>query len=289
MHQPCDVPHTGRRSAPGPTFRSAATHASHYASHTLSVSEILADNFENVMVTYASIFTGPQAQIPFVTISTRVGPGSRLACCYYYLRVLYFANFCDLEKIAKLSTRKNFYQHIRHSDTIKTCCFLLWNMHNRALLSVSAFSFFPSRAVTSSRKWRLMTSMIVAVSRAKLKLCSYRIMPWVHAAPCGMVHVNSRRLHEHVTYYCITSQQLQSSHCDIYYKASRFQSWAFYVYLWLRESQNLARLREIAKFSTRNIVGIPKSQNFVLANNSNNKVPEEGPSFVNSGLKRRFQ
>ena len=41
--------------------------------------------------------------------------------CYYYLRVLYFANFCDFEKIAKLSTRKNFYQHIRHSDvyTIK--------------------------------------------------------------------------------------------------------------------------------------------------------------------------
>ena len=64
MHQPCDVPHTGRRSAPGPTFRSAATHASHYASHTLSVSQILADNFEDVMVTYASIFTGPQAQIP---------------------------------------------------------------------------------------------------------------------------------------------------------------------------------------------------------------------------------
>ena len=76
----------------------------------------------------------------------------RLPYCYYYLRVLYFANFCDLEKIAKLSTRKNFYQHIRHSDTIKTCCFLLWNMHNRALLSVSAFSFVPSRAVTSSRK-----------------------------------------------------------------------------------------------------------------------------------------
>ena len=30
----------------------------------LSVSQILAHNFENVMVTYASIFTGPQAQIP---------------------------------------------------------------------------------------------------------------------------------------------------------------------------------------------------------------------------------
>ena len=37
-----------------------------------------------------------------------------LPYCYYYLRVLYFANFCDLEKIAKISTRKNFYQHIRH-------------------------------------------------------------------------------------------------------------------------------------------------------------------------------
>ena len=35
-----------------------------------------------------------------------------LPYCYYYLRVLYFANFCDLEKIAKLSTCKNFYQHI---------------------------------------------------------------------------------------------------------------------------------------------------------------------------------
>ena len=35
-----------------------------------------------------------------------------LPYCYYYLRVLYFANFCDLEKIAKLNTRKNFYRHI---------------------------------------------------------------------------------------------------------------------------------------------------------------------------------
>ena len=35
---------------------------------------------------------------------------ARLPYCYYYLRVLYFANFCDLEKFAKLSTRKNFYQ-----------------------------------------------------------------------------------------------------------------------------------------------------------------------------------
>ena len=38
------------------------------------------------------------------------------------------------------------------------------------------------------------------------------------------------------------------------------------------KSQSLARLREIAKINTRKIVAIPKSQNFVLANNSNNKV-----------------
>ena len=34
----------------------------------------------------------------------------------------------------------------------------------------------------------------------------------------------------------------------------------------------LARLHEIAKINTRKIVTIAKSQNFVLANNSNNKV-----------------
>ena len=38
------------------------------------------------------------------------------------------------------------------------------------------------------------------------------------------------------------------------------------------KSQKLARIREITKINTRNMVGIPKSQNFVLANNSNNKV-----------------
>ena len=38
------------------------------------------------------------------------------------------------------------------------------------------------------------------------------------------------------------------------------------------QSQNLAPLHEIAKISTHKIVAIPKSQNFVLANNSINKV-----------------
>ena len=38
---------------------------------------------------------------------------------------------------------------------------------------------------------------------------------------------------------------------------------------WLREIAKLARVREIAKINTRKIIGIPKSQNFVLAKNSN--------------------
>ena len=48
---------------------------------------------------------------------------SHVPYCYYYLRVLYFANFCDLEKIAKISTRKNFYRHIWHFGvcTITNC------------------------------------------------------------------------------------------------------------------------------------------------------------------------
>ena len=53
--------------------------------------------------------------------------------CYYYLRVLYFANFCDLQKIAKLSTRKNFYEHIRHVYIKSETGFPFWNMHNHSL------------------------------------------------------------------------------------------------------------------------------------------------------------
>ena len=44
------------------------------------------------------------------------------------------------------------------------------------------------------------------------------------------------------------------------------------LYLGCAKSQNLARLGEIAKINTRKIIGTPKSQNFVLANNSNIKV-----------------
>ena len=73
--------------------------------------------------------------------------------CYYYLRVLYFANICDLEKIAKLSTRKNFYQHIRCIYNHKLPDdFPFWIRHNLSLLIISAFPFFlpvPSRAQKS--------------------------------------------------------------------------------------------------------------------------------------------
>ena len=49
---------------------------------------------------------GPVVQVVCVPLSERKGCG--LPYCYYILRVLYFANFCDSQKIAKWSTRKNF-------------------------------------------------------------------------------------------------------------------------------------------------------------------------------------
>ena len=47
-------------------------------------------------------------------------------------------------------------------------------------------------------------------------------------------------------------------------------------------SQILARLHEIAKINTRKIVTIAKTQNFVLANNRNNKVEQRFSAWVNS-------
>ena len=79
---------------------------------------------------------------------------------YYYLRVLYFANFCDLEKIAKISTRKNCYRHIWHSGvctitnckmfaTVGTCIIILfWSF-----LPFFTFFLVPSRACKSYVWW----------------------------------------------------------------------------------------------------------------------------------------
>ena len=65
------VQHRQHARAPMPTHGCLALvscdvllHVGSRANDALSVSQILADNFENVMLTYASIFTGPQAQIP---------------------------------------------------------------------------------------------------------------------------------------------------------------------------------------------------------------------------------
>ena len=93
--------------------------------------------------------------------------------CHY----LFVTIICGCYILRFRKNRKNFFQHIRHSGVSKTAlCFppRLWNMHNHSLLSVSAFSFLPSRAVASSRK-----SMIVGVSQAKLT-----------GAHCTMWHVS---------------------------------------------------------------------------------------------------
>ena len=89
---------------------------------------------------------------------------------------------------AKISTDTSGTLVYVQSQT--TWCLPLWNMHNHSLLIVFAFSFLLSRAITCLRKWHLM----VSISQAKLKLCSYRIT----GARCTIWHVSrksTRRLH----------------------------------------------------------------------------------------------
>ena len=92
--------------------------------------------------------------------SATLGDSYGIPQCYYCLRVLYFANFCDLEKIAKLSTRKNFYQHIiRHPGTgvyTITNCVMIFHFGSCMILlfcSFLPFLFFlpvPSRSRKSN-------------------------------------------------------------------------------------------------------------------------------------------
>ena len=92
----------------------------------------------------------------------------------------------------------------------------------------------------------------------------------MYAAPFGIFHVN---LH---------ACGVRRPHCSKFSLGSatftKQVGFKMSLYLGCAKSQNLARLREIAKINTRKIIGTPKSQNFVLANNSNIKVdnPSQG-------------
>ena len=89
----------------------------------------------------------------------------------------------------------------------------------------------------------------------------------MHAAPFGIFHVNLY-IYTRVEYedYIAASSVLALPHL--------LSKWILKssLYLGCAKSQNLARLREIAKINTRKIIGTPKSQNFVLANNSTGPV-----------------
>ena len=175
-------------------------------------------------------------------------------CVPPFMIVLYFASFCDLQKIAKLSTRENFYQHIRHVYTKSETGFPFWNMHNHSLWSFLPFLFFlpvPSRARESDVSWWYRWSW---------ESCCYRITG--DRAHCTVWHIScksTRRLR------VFTLRQLQPGHFTF----------------GCAKSQNLAWLRELAKINTRKIVGIPKSQNFVLANNSNKGTLSIADLFLN--------
>ena len=83
-------------------------------------------------------------------------PGVELPYCYYYLRVLCFANFAIRKKIAKLSTRKNFYQHIRHPGVYtRTNCAMIFHFGSCIIFlfwSFLPFLFFLPVSLTRARK-----------------------------------------------------------------------------------------------------------------------------------------
>ena len=104
-----------------------------------------------------------------------------------------FCEFLRFGKIAKLSTRKNFYRHIItvvYAQSQTVWCWPLFGAHaNHSFLIFSGFSFLPSRAITSLGKWHFLMS-IVGVSRAnlRLKLCSWRIT----GGRCTIWHVSCK-------------------------------------------------------------------------------------------------
>ena len=104
-----------------------------------------------------------------------------IICRYMYILRI----FASWKKIAKLSTRKHFCHHIRHSAVWKiTNCVMFSTVEYayNSLLIVSAFSFLPSRArARKSDVWWYRWSWELA--RAKLKLCSY----WIMGACCTHV------------------------------------------------------------------------------------------------------
>ena len=110
----------------------------------------------------------------------------------------------------------------------------------------------------------LMISMIVRVSRVNFELCSQIYLTTGVRYRCTMWNAATRGQR---CIYIATAFVLTQPHL---LKPTDFKVELFTF--GCAKSQNLARLHEIAKISTRKIIPLPKSQNFVLANNSNNKV-----------------
>ena len=80
----------------------------------------------------------------------------------------------------------------------------------------------------------------------------------MHAAPCG--------IYAKTTCIYVAATSVKTLPHLLSQWLSKLKAFTFGC----AKSQNLGRLREIAKNNTRKIVRIPKSQNIVLANNSNN-------------------
>ena len=166
-----------------------------------------------------------------------------------------------IRKNRKINSPKKFlptHQALCQCTITNGVMFSLWNMHSHAvLICFDRFClFFSSFSCLHELKKVTfdVSTRIVGVARAKPKLSSYR------RARCTMWHVSRTQHRSNFSPETATFTKPIGN---------GFQNRAFGC----SKSQNFTRLREIAKINTRKIVGILKSQNFVLANNSNNKVP----------------
>ena len=133
-----------------------------------------------------------------------------------------------------------------------------WGQWDRISVLPGFFSFFPSCCtVMSWRKWRLMTVMAAWGSWVKLVLTD-----------------NGCRLHDAACFFRVNLSKNYIAAIVVWILPNLQRQWI--LKLSFVNLQNWARRHEIAKINTHKNVTIPKSQNFVLANNSNNKVTNQG-------------
>ena len=124
-----------------------------YSDNTCMDGALLYGGSDHTSQSALLLFDGP---MQFDSLVLVLLSNLKVPYCYYYLRVLCFANICDSEKNRKIKYPQIFlptYQApwYMHNHKLRDDI-PFWIIHNPSLLTVSAFSFLPPRAITSSKK-----------------------------------------------------------------------------------------------------------------------------------------